>query len=145
MKILQRSGNQKGFTLLELLIAVSFLAIALLAVAGLQTTAIQSNSIANKLSAATSIAQQIMEDLAARPIDDPLLNSTNANINYNFNLNPMTTPVFSITVPNAGTYSATYSTAANNPTAGVTRLDIVVTGDAATGRRVALTTFVRTN
>ena len=145
MKILQRSGNQKGFTLLELLLAVSFLAISLLAVAGLQTTAIQSNSIANKLSAATSIAQQIMEDLAARPIDDPLLNSTNANINYNFNINPMTTPVFSITVPNAGTYSATYSTAANNPTSGVTRLDIVVTGDAATGRRVALTTFVRTN
>ncbi|HTP05650.1 MAG TPA: prepilin-type N-terminal cleavage/methylation domain-containing protein [Nitrospirota bacterium] len=145
MKILQRSGNQKGFTLLELLIAVSFLAMALLAVVGLQTTAIQSNSIANRLSAATSIAQQIMEDFAARPIDDPLLNSTNTNINYNFNVNTMTTPVFSITVPNAGTYSATYSTSVNNPTSGVTRLDIVVTGDAATGRQVALTTFVRTN
>ena len=145
MKILQRPGNQKGFTLLELLIAVSFLAIALLAVAGLQTTAIHSNSIANKLSAATSIAQQIMEDIAARPMDDPLLNSTNTNINYNFNLNPMTTPVFSIAVPNAGTYSATYSTAINNPTSGVTKLDIFVIWDAATGRKIALTTFVRTN
>ena len=145
MKILQRPRNQKGFTLLELLIAISFLAISLLAVAGLQTTAIHSNSIANRLSAATSIAQQIMEELTARRIDDPILNSTNTNINYNFNLNPMTTPVYSITVPNAGTYSATYSTSPNNPTAGVTRLDIVVTGDAVTGRRVALSTFVRTN
>jgi type IV pilus assembly protein PilV len=145
MEILQRSGNQKGFTLLELLIAVSFLAISLLAVAGLQTTAIQSNSIANKLSAATSIAQQVMEELTARSVDDPLLNSTNTNINYNFNVNPMTSPVFSIIVPGAGTYSATYSTAINNPTSGVTRLDIIVTGDSATGRRVALTTFVRTN
>ena len=145
MKILQRPRNQKGFTLLELLIAISFLAISLLAVAGLQTTAIHSNSIANRLSAATSIAQQIMEELTARRIDDPILNSTNTNINYNFNLNPMTTPVYSITVPNAGTYSATYSTSPNNPTVGVTRLDIVVTGDAVTGRRVALSTFVRTN
>ena len=143
MNKLPMSGNQKGFTLLELLVAVSFLAISLLAVAGLQTTAIQSNSIANRLSAATSIAQQVMEDLSARPIDDPLLNSTNSNINYNFNANPMTTPVFSITVPGGGTYSATYSTAVNNPTTGVTRIDIIVTGDAATGRRVALTTFVR--
>jgi hypothetical protein len=104
-----------------------------------------SNSIANKLSAATSIAQQVMEDLTARKIDDPLLNSTNANINYNFNLNPMAAAVYSITVPGAGTYSATYSTTVNNPTAGVTKLDIIVTGDAATGRRVALTTYVRTN
>jgi hypothetical protein len=86
-----------------------------------------------------------MEDLIARPIDDPLLNSTNTNINYNFNLNPMTAPDFSIIVPGAGTYSATYSTAVNNPTSGVTRLDIIVTGDTATGRRVALTTYVRTN
>ena len=145
MNKLPMSGNQKGFTLLELLVAVSFLAISLLAVAGLQTTAIQSNSIANRLSAATSIAQQVMEDLSARPIDDPLLNSTNSNINYNFNANPLTTPVFSITVPGAGTYSATYSTAVNNPTTGVTKIDIIVTGDAATGRRVALTTFVRIN
>jgi type IV pilus assembly protein PilV len=145
MKTVQRAGNQNGFTLLELLIAISFLAIALLAVAGLQTTAMHSNSIANKLSAATSIAQQVMEDLTARKIDDPLLNSTNANINYNFNLNPMAAAVYSITVPGAGTYSATYSTTVNNPTAGVTKLDIIVTGDAATGRRVALTTYVRTN
>jgi len=145
MKILQRPKNQKGFTLLELLVAITFLAISLLAVAALQTTAIHSNSIANRLSAATSIAQQIMEDLTARAIDDPLLNSTNSNISYNFNLNSMTAPVFSITVPNAGTYTATYSTAANNPTSGVTRLDITVTGDAATGRSVALTTFVRIN
>ena len=145
MKKLQISGNQKGFTLLELLVAVVFLAIALLAVAGLQTTAIHSNSIANKLSAAASIAQQVMEDITALPIDSPLLNSTNANINYNFNSNPMTPAVFSITVPGAGTYSATYSTSVNSPTIGVTRLDILVTGDAATGRSVALTTFVRTN
>jgi len=145
MKILQRPKNQKGFTLLELLVAITFLAISLLAVAALQTTAIHSNSIANRLSAATSIAQQIMEDLTARAIDDPLLNSTNSNISYNFNLNSMTAPVFSITVPNAGTYTAQYSTAVNNPTSGVTRLDITVTGDAATGRSVALTTFVRIN
>jgi type IV pilus assembly protein PilV len=145
MKIVRKTRDQEGFSLLELLIAISFLAIALLAVAGLQTTAIDANSIANRLSAATSIAQQVMEDLIARPIDDPLLNSTNTNINYNFNLNPMTAPVFSIIVPGAGTYSATYSTAVNNPTSGVTRLDIIVTGDTATGRRVALTTYVRTN
>jgi prepilin-type N-terminal cleavage/methylation domain-containing protein len=148
MKIVRKTRDQEGFSLLELLIAISFLAIALLAVAGLQTTAIDANIIANKLSAATSIAQQVMEDLTSRKIDDPIYTSTFTNITYNFNPNPLGTPAFNIAVPGAGTYSATYSTVPAPPTDplfGTTRVDVIVRGDAATGRRVALTTYVRTN
>ena len=55
--------NQKGFTLLELLIALVILAIGLLGLAGLHIAAIQGNVSGFKLSAASAIAQERIEEL----------------------------------------------------------------------------------
>ena len=54
-------SNNKGFSLIELLIAVTVLAIGLLAIAGLQATAIRGNFHANTISQATSFAEQGIE------------------------------------------------------------------------------------
>lgn len=57
--------NQKGFTLLELLIALVILAIGLLGLAGLHITAIKGNVSGFKLSTASAIAQERIEELKA--------------------------------------------------------------------------------
>ena len=58
--------NDKGFSLIELLIAVTLLAVGLLAVAGLQVTAIKGNSHGNTISQATSLAEDRIEEIRNR-------------------------------------------------------------------------------
>ena len=62
MKVLT---DQKGFTLLELLIALVILAIGLLGLAGLHIAAIRGNVSGFKLSTASAIAQERIEELKA--------------------------------------------------------------------------------
>jgi type IV pilus modification protein PilV len=62
--------GEKGFTLVEVLIAVSIFAVGLLAVAMMLDTAIQYNSSARFISEATEIAHSQMEKLMNSPYDD---------------------------------------------------------------------------
>lgn len=62
--------NEKGFTLLEVIIAVSILTFGLLAVATMQITAIRGNNFAYIRTEATTLAQDMMEELIAMPFDD---------------------------------------------------------------------------
>lgn len=57
------SLNDKGFSLLEMLIAVTILAFGLLAVAGLQVTAMKGNSNGNAMTQATSYAEERIEQI----------------------------------------------------------------------------------
>ena len=58
-------SNQKGFSLLELLIALTVLTIGLLGLAGLHIAAIQGNVSGFKISTATAVAQERIEELKA--------------------------------------------------------------------------------
>lgn len=58
--------NNKGFSLIEMLIAVTILAIGLLAVAGLQVTAIKGNTHGSTISQATTLAQDRIEEIRNR-------------------------------------------------------------------------------
>lgn len=60
--------NQKGFTLLEILLAITIFAIGLLAVAAMQVSAIRGNKLGNEWSQATALAQQQLEDLKSGDI-----------------------------------------------------------------------------
>lgn len=62
---MNHTSNQKGFTLLELLIALVILSIGLLGLAGLHIAAIRGNVSGFKISTATAIAQQRLEELKA--------------------------------------------------------------------------------
>lgn len=55
--------KHEGFTLLELMIALSILSIVLLALAGLAATAIQGNAFSDRLTAATTLAKDKLEAL----------------------------------------------------------------------------------
>jgi type IV pilus assembly protein PilV len=54
--------NEKGFTLLEVMIGLLILAVGLLAVAGLTTMIIKTNAYGNHLTEASTIAQAKMEE-----------------------------------------------------------------------------------
>ena len=62
-----------GFTLLEVVIAISILTVGLLAVAGMQTAAIRGNDNAYRVTEGTSWAQDRLELLMALPYDDARL------------------------------------------------------------------------
>lgn len=122
MRSITRAGNQKGFSLIELLIAVTLLAIGLMAVAGMQTTSIRSNDIANDNTEVASLAQQAMEDLLALSGTHPML-QTAATIDYD--LDPQADGS-AIIVPGSGTFDATCTITPNTPVAAVTRINITV-------------------
>jgi prepilin-type N-terminal cleavage/methylation domain-containing protein len=65
--------NEAGFTLLEVIAAVSILTVGLLAVASMQAAAIQGNDKAYRVTEGATWAQNRLEYLMARPYDDPLL------------------------------------------------------------------------
>lgn len=134
--------KQDGFSLLELLIALFLLTIGIFSVVSMQVTAIKSNSIANVLSSATALAQEAMDDIMAWSISDSRLNSDNSNITYD--LNPTDTGSNNITIPGGGTFRATYTTDANNPTAGVTRIDVQIFVGTEITPKVTLSSYKRT-
>lgn len=59
----KRTLDTKGFTLVEVLIAIVILAIGLLAVASLQVSAIHGNAFGNEVTQATFLGQDKLEDL----------------------------------------------------------------------------------
>lgn len=70
MRKLKKEG---GFTLIEVLVALSIFAVGLLAVAAMQTSAIKVNSIAGKLTNLSTMGMDKIEELSALPYNDPWL------------------------------------------------------------------------
>ena len=95
---------QSGFSLIEMLVAVVILAIGLLGLAQLQVTAIKANAQSTTSSAATAIAQKIVEEISAMGADDPMFGGPTAST--------QTWPGSPITVAGAGTYNITYDVTA---------------------------------
>jgi type IV pilus assembly protein PilV len=74
-----KKSNEKGFSLIEILIAITVFAIGILAVNMMQVTAIKGNSFANDLTKASTLAQDRMEKLIGLSYTDTLNNDTNGN------------------------------------------------------------------
>ena len=65
--------KDQGYTLIEVLIALSVFAFGLLAVAAMQTTSIKVNSTAGQITERITWAQDKLEELMALPYSDPWL------------------------------------------------------------------------
>lgn len=69
---MKQFSNERGFTLVELLVALTIFATGMLAVAGMQVTSIRANFKSNVRSTAIAAGQGVLEDLSARPESDPI-------------------------------------------------------------------------
>lgn len=124
------SVNNKGFTLAELLVALTIFAIGLLAVAGMQVTALNANVTANEVTAATAVARGAMEEILAMEADDPLLEIA------------VTDAVWGTRdLAGAGVVTIKYTVEPGEPVASVSR--ITVTAEAA-NRSVSVVGYRRT-
>ncbi len=138
------SGNQHGFTMVEMLIAILVMTVGLLAVLTMQDVAINANSISMKLTVATSLAQEALEDILSwNPDTHADLKTSTANAVYDLDPNSSAT---SISVPGTGSYTATYTTTVGGTPGsgipdGITRVVVTVTGG---GRSISVTGFKRT-
>jgi type IV pilus assembly protein PilV len=65
--------NQKGFTLIEVVLGLVILAVGLLSLAGMQMTSVRGNAFSKQLSQATYVIQDRLEFLRYLSLDDPLL------------------------------------------------------------------------
>jgi len=83
-----RMKDQKGFTLLEVMISVIILSVALLALAGLQIISIRGNSFGGTMTEAVTLARDKIEDLKRDDWDNVQTGediSEIRGINYNRN------------------------------------------------------------
>jgi type IV pilus assembly protein PilV len=99
--------DSRGFTLLELMIALVILAIGLLGLASLQVMAIKGNSYGQEMTVASTLAQNELEQL--RQTTGTLANGTDT-----------------VTDQNGITYTRTWTVTLNSPQAGATTLLITI-------------------
>jgi type IV pilus assembly protein PilV len=67
VEIVRGRGDSRGFTLIELMIALFIFAIGILAVASMQGEAIRGNSFSDLMTVANTLAEAKMEDLMGLP------------------------------------------------------------------------------
>ena len=118
----QRLKKDEGFTLIEVLLAVSIFAIGLLGVAAMQISAIQVNSVANHLTARATWAQDRLEQLRALPYN-------------NANLDPAGNPHVATT---SDGYTVTWNITDDNPVPNTKTITLTVSRGTKTTRFVTI-------
>ena len=77
------ANNNKGFTVVELMVAVVITVIAFAGLATMEIACINGNSIASNVTTGITLAQDKMEDLMSLDINDPDLDDNNISNNGN--------------------------------------------------------------
>lgn len=137
---------QKGFTILEVLVALTIFAIGLLGISGLQMRAIQFNNNSNQRTTVGAVAQTVMEDLLSRNRFSDNFQTANTGVTCYFkadgtvilDLPGVTIPASAtetLTIPGAGKFSATVDIA---PVAGTKAAALTVTATGPSGRTSTL-------
>jgi type IV pilus assembly protein PilV len=70
--------KQDGFTLIEVLVALTIFAVGLLAIAALQTSAIRMNSTGNRLTELSTLSIDVLENLMSLPYSSSWLDAVNS-------------------------------------------------------------------
>ena len=152
--------DEKGSTLIEVLIAVMVFAVGILAVGQMQITAINGNSLAGNLTEAVTIGQSKIETLLNLPytlsqVDPQLVDTDGDGTNqdtdsdgfddlgpdYNFGLNDNTTATADHSETH-GRYTILWNIAENYPTSDTKTIRVIVTWIKGTQtKQISLTTI----
>ena len=79
LRVFTVNSDENGFTLIEILIAMTIFAIGILAVGAMQISAIKGNTFSNDLTEASTIAQDQVELLISKDFSDPDLVDVNGD------------------------------------------------------------------
>lgn len=118
--------NEAGFSLIEIMIAMTILAIGLLATAGMQITALQSNAGAQKMTTINAVAAGVMEEILTWAPDDPRLVVADPAVAYAWDFDPTTTVNNTLAVSGGGRFVARYFVRRNFPTTSISTVTLVV-------------------
>jgi prepilin-type N-terminal cleavage/methylation domain-containing protein len=127
---LKKLHDNRGFSLVELMIAVCIMAIAFAGLITMETACINGNSIASNVTMGITLAQDKMEELNSVDYNDPRLND--ANPGNNGDLRSTTSIDFSESdideQGNAGgIYTRIWNVADDTPTVGQKTIVVIVT------------------
>ena len=116
-----RLKPDKGYSLIEVLMAISILAVGMLAVASMQTSSIMVNATANHVTTRTTWAQDRIETLMALPYSDPWLQvaGNSGGLDSANNTHQVTT---------SDNYTVSWIVADNNPVANAKLITVTATG-----------------
>lgn len=78
---MEHTASQKGFTLIEVIMAIALLTVGILAAGSMQISALGGNSQAKQLSHAVVWGEDRLEALMGKPYDDPDLQEKKAAAN----------------------------------------------------------------
>lgn len=155
--IKRKLSNQKGFTLLEVLVAITILSIGLLALAEMTVYVIRSNTVGSKLTKSTILAQHKLEELRTLPYTDAQLDDTDSNTgdigtNIHSNNGLFARPDHSDDYPDDATGHAVaislspqrvWNVADDTPLAGMKTVTVIVGWNETINHFVALSTTLR--
>ncbi|NIO09358.1 MAG: prepilin-type N-terminal cleavage/methylation domain-containing protein [Deltaproteobacteria bacterium] len=108
--------NKKGFTLLEILVATTLLATALLGMAGLTAALMQGNTFSNRLTVASTLAQDQLEQMTKLGYGNTAAVDTTVTEDYN-------------TITGHPFYKRITTTDVDNPAAGMKTITVTVSWD----------------
>ena len=132
----KQKSSEAGFSLIEVLIAITIFVFGLLVIANLQISSIINSSGSNTRTVATSIANGVMEEIMARSELDPSFKTT-ASGDWLFADGTTT----DLALDGAGEYTATWNITTNSPIANVATITVMVNGPST--RTVTMTSFKR--
>jgi type IV pilus assembly protein PilV len=130
---MRKLKKEDGFTLIEVLIAITIFAVGLLAVAAMQNSAVLMNSSAGKITNLSTWGMDKIEELSALPYTDPWL-ETAGNPPFNDSAGNTHQEV-------SGDYTISWTVIDDNPLPSTKNITVTVTGRGKT----AVISFLKPN
>ncbi|MFA4910266.1 MAG: prepilin-type N-terminal cleavage/methylation domain-containing protein [Desulfobacteria bacterium] len=144
--------NEKGFTLLEILIAITILSVGLLALAEMTVYVIRSNAAGNKITKATVLAEDKLEQLRKLDYSDTKLSNGGDNNDVSTNIHSNTalftspdhtdTCDSSCSVTISQTPQRVWNVADDTPASGMKTVTVIVGWKDSINHFVALSTII---